>query len=140
MRQPTLLDATQLAGALTAIKAAMRGIAGAAESEGRKALPDRLNALARQAGVKLTQGNKAGISKDTLDKWLAPSDTSHPPSVLALLAYYLATGSADHLRAMMNCVGLDIMTDEDRKFAEYGRAVWEAKAARERKRKLESVL
>ena len=35
-------------------------------------------------GVRLTAGNTRAISKDTLDKWLSPSDESHPPSILAV--------------------------------------------------------
>lgn len=75
MRQLSLLeDIAQLAGALPAIKAAMRGIAGAPEGEGRKALPDKLNAIARASGIKLTGGNAHGISEEMLHKILSPSD------------------------------------------------------------------
>lgn len=122
MRQLSLLeDIAQLAGALPAIKAAMRGIAGAPEGEGRKALPDKLNAIARASGIKLTGGNANGISEEMLHKILSPSDDSRPPSVLMLLAYYKATGNPAHLRAMLRAVGLDIMTTEDRLYAEIGR-------------------
>ena len=122
MRQLSLLeDIAQLAGALPAIKAAMRGIAGAPEGEGRKALPDKLNAIARASGIKLTGGNAHGISEDMLHKILSPSDDSRPPSVLMLLAFYKATGNPAHLRAMLRAVGLDIMTTEDRLYAEIGR-------------------
>ena len=75
MRQLSLLDDTQLAGALPAIKAAMRGIAGAPEGEGRKALPDRLNTIARASGVKLTGGNTHSISEETLHKILSHLQT-----------------------------------------------------------------
>ncbi|MFC4678681.1 hypothetical protein [Desulfovibrio legallii] len=122
MRQLSLIDdIAQLAGALPAIKAAMRGIAGAPEGEGRKALPDKLNAIARASGIKLTGGNAHGISEEMLHKILSPSDDSRPPSVLMLLAYYKATNNPAHLRAMLRAVGLDIMTTEDRLYAEIGR-------------------
>ena len=122
MRQLSLIDdIAQLAGALPAIKAAMRGIAGAPEGEGRKALPDKLNAIARASGIKLTSGNAHGISEEMLHKILSPSDDSRPPSVLMLLAYYKATGNPAHLRAMLRAVGLDIITTEDRLYAEIGR-------------------
>ena len=75
MRQLSLIeDIAQLAGALPAIKAAMRGVAGAPEGEGRKALPDKLNAIARASGIKLTGGNAHGISEEMLHKILSPSD------------------------------------------------------------------
>ena len=122
MRQLSLIeDIAQLAGALPAIKAAMRGIAGAPDGEGRKALPDKLNAIARASGVKLTGGNAHGISEEMLHKVLSPSDDSRPPSVLMLLAYYKATDNPAHLRAMLRAVGMDIMTKEDRLYAEIGR-------------------
>ena len=131
MRQLSLIeDIAPLAGALPAIKAAMRGIAGAPEGEGRKALPDKLNAIARASGVKLTSGNAHGISEEMLHKILSPSDDSRPPSVLMLLAYYKATGNPSHLRAMLRSVGLDIMTPEDRKLRDYARATLEQKKAR----------
>ena len=91
------------------------------EGEGRKALPDKLNAIARASGIKLTGGNAHGISEEMLHKILSPSDDSRPPSVLMLLAYYKATNNPAHLRAMLRAVGLDIMTTEDRLYAEIGR-------------------
>ena len=139
-RQLSLLDDTQLAGALPAIKAAMRGIAGAPEGEGRKALPDRLNTIARASGVKLTGGNTHSISEETLHKILSPSDESRPPSILMMLAYYKATGRSDHLRAMLRAVGLDIMTEDDRKLRDYARAILDQKKARKQARKLEEEL
>lgn len=141
MRQLSLIeDIAQLAGALPAIKAAMRGIAGAPEGEGRKALPDKLNAIARASGVKLTGGNASGISEEMLHKILSPSDDSRPPSVLMLLAYYKATGNPAHIRAMLRAVGLDIMTEDDRKLRDYARAIIDQKKARKQVRKLEEEL
>ena len=141
MRQASLFtDCAPLASAMPAIKAAMRAVAGAPEGEGRKALPDRINAVASASGVRLTAGNARSISKDTLDKWLSPSDESHPPSILAVLAFYLATDDPAPLRAMLRSVGLDIMTGEDRRFRDLGKLDAEMKAARKRKKLLEASL
>ena len=141
MRQLSLIeDIAQLAGALPAIKAAMRGIAGAPEGEGRKALPDKLNAIARASGIKLTGGNAHGISEEMLHKILSPSDDSRPPSVLMLLAFYTATNNPAHIRAMLRAVGLDIMTEDDRKLRDYARAILDQKKARKQARKLEEEL
>ena len=118
----------------------MRAVAGAPEGEGRKALPDKINAVASASGVRLTAGNTRAISKDTLDKWLSPSDESHPPSILAVLAFCLATNDSAPLRAMLRSVGLDVMTAEDRKVCEYGRTLIEQKKMRKRLRKLEDEL
>ncbi len=141
MRQASLFDhCAPLASAMPAIKAAMRAVAGAPEGEGRKALPDKINAVASASGVRLTAGNTRAISKDTLDKWLSPSDESHPPSILAVLAFCLATDDSAPLRAMLRSVGLDVMTAEDRKVCEYGRTLIEQKKMRKRLRKLEDEL
>ena len=141
MRQLSLIeDIAQLAGALPAIKAAMRGIAGAPEGEGRKALPDKLNAIARASGIKLTGGNAHGVSEEMLHKILSPSDDSRPPSVLMLLAFYKATSNPAHIRAMLRAVGLDIMTEDDRKLRDYARAILDQKKARKQARKLEEEL
>ncbi len=141
MEQLFLLDdAVRLSGVMAAIKTAMRDVAGAPESEGRKMLADRLNEIAQRAGIKLTGGNTLSISKATLDKRLAPSDTSHTPSILALLTFCRATGNMEPFRIAAQALGLDLMTEEDRELRDYGAAVLEMKAARQRKRKLEEDL
>ncbi len=141
MTQLSLLETSyQLAGAMAAIRAAMRATVGAPESEGRKALPDRMNAIARQAGIRMTQGNQKNISKDTLDKWLSPSDLSHPPSILALLVFCSATDCAEPLRVAARALGFDLMTREDRMLRDYAQAILDEKAARQRKNKLEKEL
>lgn len=142
MRQVSLLapGIAALAHVMPDVRAAMRQIAGSRESEGRKALVDKLNQIASEAEIKLTGGNSKSISKDLLDKWLSPSDSSHPPSLLAILAFCRATDNSAPLRIILHAVGLDVMTDEDRKFRDYGRAVWEAEeAARNRKRIRERI-
>ena len=142
MRQVSLLTPgiAALAHVMPDVRAAMRQIAGSKESEGRKALVDKLNQIAAEAEVKLTGGNSKSISKDLLDKWLSPSDSSHPPSLLAILAFCRATDNPVPLQIILRAVGLDVMTDEDRKFRDYGRAVWEAEeAARNRKRIRERI-
>lgn len=142
MRQISLLapGIAALAHVMPDVRAAMRQIAGSRESEGRKALVDKLNQIASEAEIKLTGGNSKSIGKDLLDKWLSPSDSSHPPSLLAILAFCRATDNPAPLQIILRAVGLDVMTDEDRKFRDYGRAVWEAEeAARNRKRIRERI-
>lgn len=129
MRQLSLLfdDYAALAGLMPAVRAAMRRAAGEPESEGRKLLVDKINHIARQAEIKLTSGNTRIISKDTLDKWLSPSDTGHPPSITALIVFCRATGDSGPLRVLLRAIGADIMTEEDRVYAEIGRQSVEAK-------------
>lgn len=142
MRQLSLTEDNRisLAGALPVIRAAMRRAAGDPEGEGRKLLVDKINAVARREEVRLTSGNQRTISKDTLDKWLSVSDSSHPPSIVALLAFYVATGDIGPIHAMLASVGLDVMTEEARRFYNIGRADVEIKAARKRKKLFEESL
>ena len=59
MRQVSLLapGIAALAHVMPDVRAAMRQIAGSRESEGRKALVDKLNQIASEAEIKLTGGN-----------------------------------------------------------------------------------
>lgn len=118
----------------------MREAAGAPESEGRKMLVERLNEFAQAAGIKLTAGNTNGISKATLDKWLSPTDRQHSPSILAILAFCCVSGSLEPLRVAANALGVDLMTIEDKRLRDYGKAVLDEKAARKVKSELEKLL
>lgn len=142
MRQVSLFapDITALTHVMSDVRATMRQIAGSKESVGRKAIVDKINQIAAAAEIKLTGGNSNSISKDLLDKWLSPSDTSHPPSLLAILVFCKATNNTDPLQVILRALGLDVMTDADRKFRDYGRAVWESEeAAKNRKRIRERI-
>lgn len=141
MRQASLLedDHGRLAGLIPAMRAAMNRAAGEDES-GRKLLVDRINSVARDAGVRLTTGNAHAISKDTLDKWLNPNDRDHTPGVLPIVAFCLATKDYSTLRAILKAVGLDLMTEEDRKHRDYGRACLAEREARKRKKRLEEII
>ncbi len=129
-------DQAALAGLVPALRAAMNRAAGA-DPSGRKLLVDRINDTARQAGLRLTTGNAQSISKDTLDKWLAPADRDHTPSILALVVFCAATGDHGALRIILRALGLDVMTAEDRKHRDYGLACLAERNARRHKKQLE---
>ena len=114
MSQMSLFDCdyTRFAGVMPAVRAAMRRAAGAPDSIGRKGLVDKINLIAGEAEIRLTGGQGTSISKDTLDKWLSPSDTSHPPSVLAVLVFCRACEDFEALRVIVRAVGMDLMTPE----------------------------
>ena len=81
MQQYSLFDKLlSLAGLLPSVKAEMRRILGPEGSENRKQFIDKLNAIASRSQVPLTGGNVKVMSKETLDKIVSPSDSSHPPS------------------------------------------------------------
>lgn len=160
MRQlhlPLSDDYGDLAGTMPAIRAAMRRAAGSADGDGRKALPDQINAIARHHEIRLTSGNSKTVSKDTLDKWLSPSDMSHPPSILALLVFCRTTHDVRPMLTMVlalgrelatalvveaaRALGMEVMTEEDKTDAAYGRACrMEREAKRAKKRIEENML
>lgn len=141
MSQSSRIDnASKMAGVMAGIRTAMREAAGAPESEGRKMLVERLNEFAQAAGIKLTAGNANCISKATLDKWLSPTDRQHSPSILAILAFCCVSGSLEPLRVAANALGVDLMTIEDKRLRDYGKAVLDEKAARKVKSELEKLL
>ncbi len=141
MRQASLLDDdhSNLAGLIPAMRAAMNRAAGEDEA-GRKLLVDRINAVAQASGIRLTAGNTKAISKDTLDKWLNPNDRDHTPGILAVVAFCLAVKDAGALRVIARAAGLDLMTDEDRKHRDYGKACLIERDARKRKKMLEETI
>lgn len=133
-------DYTRFSGVIPAVRAAMRRAAGAPDSVGRKLLVDKINLIAGEAEVRLTGGSGTSISKDTLDKWLSPSDMSHPPSILAGLVFCRACDNFEPLRMIVQALGLDLMTPEDKRLRDYGEADLKMKEARKRKKRLEEGL
>ncbi|WP_235956937.1 hypothetical protein [Fundidesulfovibrio magnetotacticus] len=99
-----------------------------------------MNALAVSAGVRMTKGRSKVISLDTLDKWLSSEEREHVPSLLALHIFCLALEDTAPLRAWLAAFGCDVMTAEDRKLRDYGRACIEDKARAKAKRKLEDMI
>ncbi|ETA73126.1 hypothetical protein DesteDRAFT_0016 [Nitratidesulfovibrio termitidis HI1] len=143
MRQCSLFDDREddaaLAGLVANVRAALNRAVGQDE-DGRKLLVDRINAIARSGSLRLTAGNSKGISKDMLDKWVAPGDRDHTPSLMAVVVVCKATGDAGPLRVILRTMGLDVMTDEDRKLRDYGRACLQEKKARKHKKMLEDEI
>lgn len=143
MRQLSLLSTTDhshLAGLIPALRAALRRACSGRESVGRKALVDEINDIAREGGVRLTSGNASALSKDLLDKMLAGGDVSHPPSIIALVVIMLATGDLGPLRVIARAVGAYVVTEDDLKDIEYGRACRMEREARRTKKRLEATL
>ncbi len=140
MQQLSLFDATlTLAGVMPSGKDAMRRIVGEGD-ECRKGLVDKLNQISAQAEVRRTGGNAKLTSLDILNKILSPSDTSHPTSILFVLAFCKATKDSAPLRITAQAAGFGLMCEEDRRYRDYGKATLEERAARRRNRQLEERL
>jgi hypothetical protein len=127
-----------LASLLPLVRAAMNMAAEAHPTLSRDLIADRMSELARQAGVKLTSGNAKAVKTATLDKWVSRSDREHPPSITALVAFCLATGSSAPLEPLLAALGCEVMTPEDRRLRDYGKAVLAEREAKKTKRKLEA--
>lgn len=133
-------DYSRFAGIMPSVRAAMRRAAGKPEGEGRKLLVDRINSIAKDAEIQLTGGRAESVSLSVLDKILSPSDTSHPPSILMVVVFCRATKDFEPLRVIANALGIDLMTAEDKRYRDYGKADLEMKTARKRKKRLEEAL
>jgi hypothetical protein len=128
-----------MAGLVVAVKAAMNRAAERCTLS-REQIADRMNHIALIAGVRMTKGNARKISAATLEKWLNPVERGHVPSLLAVNIFCRALGDAGPLAVQLQAHGLEIMTEEDRKLLDYGKACAQAKKAGKAKRKLEEEL
>jgi hypothetical protein len=129
-----------LASLLPIIRAAMARVAAEHPTLSRDLIADRMTEISRSAGVKLSRGNAKSVKTATLDKWLAPADRDHPPSLPALMAFCLATRDIRPLEPMLKAMGCEVMTAEDRKMRDYGKAILAEREAKKLQRKLEADL
>lgn len=143
MKQLTLPfddHAMALAGFTASLKAAMNRAADEHPQLSRAEILDRMNLLAEEAGIRITGGNARAVGMATFEKWLNPRETEHVPGVLAVNVFCLATRDARPLQVQLGLHGYGVLTDEDRRLRDYGRAILEEKNARKRKKALEAKL
>ena len=131
--------AMQVGGFIPAIKAALYAAA-KRSTLSRDELVERMNGIAMAAGVRMTQGRAKGISRETLDKWLAAEEREHVPSLVAVHIACVALNDVGPLKAWLAAFGCGVMTAEDKKLCAYGRAVLEDKMRSKSKRRLEEEL
>lgn len=131
--------AMRAAGFVSALKGAMFRAAKACPLS-RDQIVDEMNALAAAAGRRLTQGRAKGITRDTLDKWLATEDADHVPSLYAVHVYCLALDDPSPLRFWLALHGEITAGPDILKLAEYARGVLEHKLRTKRQRTLEDQL
>lgn len=131
----------KVAGLIPAIKFAMqRAISETRPVLSREQVLDRMNRIAREAGVKLTMGNARKLALPTLEKWLNPGDREHLPSILALHVFCLAVGSLTPFAFLLGLHGCGLMTPDDRKLRDYGLACIETKSKRKTLKRLEEEI
>jgi hypothetical protein len=129
-----------LASLVPIIRATMNRVADEHPNLSRDLIADRMTEISRSAGVKLSRGNTKSVKTATLDKWLAPADRDHPPSIVALVAFCMAAKDIRPLEPPLRAVGCAVMTAEDRKMRDYGKAILAEREAKKLKRKLEADL
>jgi hypothetical protein len=127
----------QLAGLNQAVKAAMNRAADRCRKLSRQQICDAMNALADAAGVKLTGGNAKQLSFATLEKWLAPLDTEHLPSLVAIHVFCLVVDDLEPLRVQAAAQGCELADADDIRDRELGRAYRQKKALAKRMKELE---
>ena len=136
---PAASHASRLTGLMQGLKACLNKCCGESGLS-RDQIVDRLNGIAEAAGVKLTAGNSKGLSLATLEKWLNPQNTDHPPSLVAVNALVLALGDHRPLAHLLEIHGLQIMEEQDRFALEYGTACLAAREAAQKIKKMEAQL
>lgn len=133
--------AAHVAGLIPSIKAAMqRALAGVTPPLSREQLLDKMNAIAKVAGIKITPDKSRVLALSTLEKWLSPNDAGHIPTFEALEVFMLAVNSREPLDAWTRLHGYRLMSPEQVKVYEYGKAKLVAKRAGKAMRRLEEEI
>lgn len=133
--------AMHVGGLVPSLKACMqRALAAAVPSLSRDQLVDRMNAIAKQHGLKITVGRSRVLTLAVLEKWLAPNDQDDVPPILAFEVFMLALGNFDPLQVLAEFNGCKLITEEEIPFYEYGKEKFEAKENAKRIKRLEDNL
>jgi hypothetical protein len=119
-----------------AVKAAMHRAAKASPLS-REQIRDRMEELAREAGVKLCGGNSRQLSVETLEKWLNPQDTGHLPSLRALVVFCKAVQASGPLAALAAPLGLAVIDKEQQRLLRAAEIDAEIARLKREKRRLE---
>lgn len=130
----------KLAGILPQMRANMNRVMKEQPNLSRDQLADELTEISHAAGLQLSARNAKSVSRATLDKWLQPAAREHPPPILAVVAFCMATGDISPLQPILQAVGCEIMSEEDKKLRDYARAILSEREAKKRKKQLEAQL
>lgn len=131
----------RVGGLVSSAKAAMRrALAAVTPPLSREQLVDRMNALAKRAGVKITSDKSRTLSLATLEKWLSTNDHDHFPSIEALEIFMIAVDSAEPLSVLADMHGYRLISHEESKILDYGKATLAAKKAGKTAKRLEEEI
>lgn len=121
------------------VKRAMKYALNRAASESRLSREEiliRARELAEAEGVNLSGGN-GGLSQSILDKWLNPNTLSYMPDYESLIILCRTLGDSRAILPFLECLGLEVMGPDDRRYRDLGRLETELKCLRKKKRRIE---
>lgn len=123
----------------SAVKAAMnKALRGSRMS--REQLVDAMNELAETEGIRLSGGNAKRLQLSTLEKWLAPFDREHIPSLKALAIFCKALGASEPMQALVAPLGLRLIDERQAKLLERAEIEEEIRTLKRRKQRIEADL
>jgi len=96
----------------------------------RDEIVDRMNDLADRYGVKLVKGNGRGLTLDTLEKWLNPTDKVRQVPTRALPIFCAVVSSHEPLEALAQPLGVEMAGPEDQRLLKWARAYHDARRCR----------
>lgn len=106
----------------------------------RDQIVDDMNRLADKYGIRLVKGNGNGLSKETLEKWLNPNDTTHPMPIRALPVFCAVVGGHEPLDVMARPLGYQVIGEEEQKLLKWARAYQQKRHALREMRQIENEL
>jgi hypothetical protein len=130
----------RLAGVMPQIRANMNRVMKEQPNLSRDQLADELTEISRAAGIQLSTRNARSVTRAMVDKWLQPAAQEHPPPILAVVSFCMATGDISPLQPILQAVGCEIMSEEDKKLRDYATAVLSEREAKRRVKQLEAQL
>ncbi len=141
MRQLSLFDdlSTELAMLVPRTKSVMNQMA-ARSGLSRDEILDRMNQIAKDAGISLSRGNAKSLTLATLEKWLNPANSEHVPSLMAVNVFCQAIKTVAPLEVSLHLHDCEVLTPEDALYRDYGKAIKAEREARKRKKRLELEL
>jgi len=103
----------------------------------RAQIIDGMNSLSEKYGVTLVKGNGNGLTLDTLEKWLNPSDRSRQVPLKVLPIFCAVTCDYTPLEVLAMPLSLKVIGQEDQNLLRWAKAYQQARKCRKTMRDLE---
>lgn len=136
-RQLDLFTQTNLATVMRDIKVSMnQAIKDSGKS--REEVLDMMNRLAARYGMRLN--GRAGLSKDSFEKWLNVEDESRLPSIKGITVFCAVLQTTAPLASMVMLLDAEIIEGQDITMLKWARRYHQAKDLRKEMKQLEDEL